>query len=462
MIARAVADLAVMQSRIAEVLLELIQHPITGFVFLIYLFYMNYRLTLVVFLAAPVIVGLVRLFGRKVKKHARRVQDTTAEVTSAYQETLQNLKVVQGFGAGDFEVSRFRTLAEQLYSRIMRWRRWELGVGPGMDAAVFLIGPAFLIFAKVYFDHSLGELLSILYAFSRLYAPVKKLGRVVSSLRTLQGATERVFAVMHTSPDIADRHEAKPLPRHCKTVRFDHVHFAYESGEPVLEDVSFEAKAGEMVAFVGATGGGKSTLLDLIPRFYDVTGGSVVIDGVDVRDVTLDSLRPQIGIVHQDILLFHDTIAGNIRYGRQGAAAEEIVSAARAAHAHEFIMAQPKGYDTVIGDRGALLSGGQRQRIAIARALLVNPAILILDEAASALDSESEKQVQKAIESLMGGPTIFVVAHRLSTILKANRIFVLEGGKMVESGTKQELLAAGGRFHKFYHLQFGAEAQGGP
>jgi len=279
MIARAVADLTVLQGRIAQVLIELVQHPLTIIVFLAYLLFTNYQLTLMVFLVGPVIIGLVRLFSRKVKKHSKGVQDATAEVTADYQESLLNLKVIQGYGKEDFEVSGFRVVAERLYQKIMRWRRWDLGVGPGMDATVFIIAPGFLIVAKVYFDHSLGELLSIIYAFSRLYAPVKKLGRVVSSIKTLQGATERVFDIMHTKPDIDDRPGATPLPRHQKSIRFDRVDFHYAPGNPILQDVSFEVPAGDMVAFVGSTGAGKSTLLDLVPRFYDVTGGSIIIDG---------------------------------------------------------------------------------------------------------------------------------------------------------------------------------------
>jgi subfamily B ATP-binding cassette protein MsbA len=232
------------------------------------------------------------------------------------------------------------------------------------------------------------------------------------------------------------------------------VNFAYAPDEPVLRDVSFTLKAGEMAAFVGSTGAGKSTLLDLIPRFYDVTGGAILIDGYDVRDVTLRSLRERVGIVNQEILLFNDTIRYNISYGDPEKSIQEIEAAARAAYAHDFIMAQPKGYDTTVGDMGSLLSGGQRQRIAIARAILVDPAILMLDEAASALDAESEGRVQKAIEGLKGTRTILIVAHRLSTIRKADRIFVLEAGQIVESGTLSELLEKNGRFKQLHDMQF--------
>lgn len=454
LISRATADLGVMQGLISNILIGLVEHPLTATVFLGFLFFMNYKLTLTVFIVAPLIVGVVRLFGRKVKKHATRLQDATADVISAYQETLMCLKVVLGFCKGNREVKKFRKLADELYRKTMRWYRWQLGLGPMMDSMVFLVLPAVLIVGKLYFQHTLGELISMMYAFSKVYGPIKKLAMVNNQLRTLQGATNRVFTIMRTVPEIQDRPSAQILPRHSKSLEFKDVSFGYTSGDLILKDVSFKVEAGEMVAFVGATGAGKSTLLDLIPRFYDIQSGSITIDGTDIRDVTLESIRKQIGIVSQEIVLFHDSIANNIGYGASEKGMEEVITAAKAAHAHDFIMAQPKGYETIVGDRGTLLSGGQRQRIAIARALLVDPAILILDEAASALDTESEKFVQMAIDNLRGGPTILVVAHRLSTIMKADRIYVMEGAKIVESGSREELMALNGRFRKFYDLQF--------
>ena len=455
LVARATADLTVMQGRIAEVLRGFIQHPLTAFAFLVYLVIMNYKLTIIVFVVGPLIVWIIRLFGQKVKKHAVRVQDTTAEVTSAYQETLLCLKLVHGFFQGDKEAEKFRDLAEKLYKRVMHWYRWNMGLGPMLDVTLFLVLPGILILGKIYFHHTLGEMMSMLYAFSRVYAPVKRLARVHNSLRTLQGATQRVFGIMNTDPVIKDRPGAVDMPRHRGSIEFDNVRFGYNAADLVLRGVSFKIRAGEMVAFVGSTGAGKSTLLDLIPRFYDVTAGAIRIDGMDIRDVTLKSLRRQIGIVSQDILLFHDTIANNIRYGNPSKGMNEVIEAAKAANAHEFIMAQPKGYDTVVGDQGTLLSGGQKQRIAIARALLTDPAILILDEAASALDAESERLVQETIERLHGTRTILIVAHRLSTILRADQIYVLEGGRIIESGSLEDLLALNGRFRQLHDLQFG-------
>ncbi len=452
--ARATADLAVMQGTISNVLLGVIQHPLTVLVFLVYLLVMNFRLTLLMFVLGPVVIGMIRLFGRKVKKHAVRVQDRTAEVTSAYQETLLCLKVIYGFFRGDDEVRRFRALADELYRSVMRWNRWDLGLGPLMDVTGFLVLPVLLIVGKVYFHHTLGELMSMIYAFSHVYSPLRKLARVNNRLKTLQGATRRVFDIMATIPDIRDPATPRVLPRHKESIAFEGVSFGYSPDKPVLKDISFRVAAGEMAAFVGSTGAGKSTLMDLIPRFYDVTSGRIRIDGIDIRDVTLSSLRRQIGIVGQDVILFHDTIANNIRYGAPDKGMDEIVAAAKAAHAHEFIMAQPKGYQTLVGDQGILLSGGQKQRLSIARAILVNPSILMLDEAASALDAESERLVQAAIERLQGGPTILVVAHRLSAVMTADRIFVLEDGRIVESGTRDELLGRAGRFRQLYDMQY--------
>jgi len=454
LIARATADISVMQGNIANILIGLIQYPLTITVFFIYLIFMNYKLTLIVFVVTPLIVGLIRLFGRKVKKHATRVQDIVAEVTSLYHETLMCLKVIHGFVRGDEETRKFSEKAEKLYKEVMRWRRWDLGVGPMMDATVFMVLPSILIVGKIYFHHTLGELVSMLYAFSRMYAPVKKLAKINNKLRSLQGATRRVFEVMETKPEIVNHRGAKTLKRHNDTIEFKNVSFGYTPGTNVLKDISFKIKAGEMAAFVGSTGAGKSTILDLLPRFYDVTGGAITIDGYDIRDVTLESLRRQIGIVNQDIILFNNTVAYNIAYGSSVKDFNAIQSAAKAGHAHEFILELPDKYETVIGDQGDMLSGGQKQRIAIARALLINPAILILDEAASALDAESEMLVQKAIDNLAGKRTILVAAHRLGTIMKADHIFVMEDGKIVESGTSEELLSINGRFRELYELQF--------
>jgi subfamily B ATP-binding cassette protein MsbA len=456
LIARATADLAVMQGYISNIIIGLVQHPLTAAVFLAYLLLMNYKLTILTIIVAPLIIGLVRLFGRKVKKHSTRVQDATADVTSSYQEILLLLKVIKGFCRGEYESDRFRKLADNLYKKVMHWSRWQLGIGPMMDSSVFLILPVVLLLGKIYFHHTLGELIAILYAFSRAYSPIKNLARINTNLRTLQGATRRVFDIIHTVPDIQDKPEARKMPRLKNAIEFSHVDFSYEPGELILNDISFKVNAGEMVAFVGSTGAGKSTLLDLIPRFYEIGSGSITIDGMDIRDATLESLRGQITTVSQESLLFHDTIANNINYNGDHYKKEQIENAAKIAQAHDFIMAFPNKYETIVGDRGTLLSGGQRQRIAIARAIHKDPAIMILDEPASALDPESELLIQEAIENLLGQMTIFIVSHRLNTIRRANTIYVLENGTIVESGTHEELIATNGRYRSLYDIQIKA------
>jgi subfamily B ATP-binding cassette protein MsbA len=454
LISRATNDLVVMQQRIANILIGLVEHPLTAGVFAVYVVVANVKLTLLIVIVVPAIVGFIRLFGRKVKRHSRIIQDTLSQVTASYQETILCLKEVQGFCMNRVEVERFKKLVDQLYKNIMRWNRWNLGLSPLMDVTGFMVMPGIVVIARVYFHLTLGELASILYAYARMYEPMKSLARLNTDLRTLQGATETVFSIMRTVPEIRDRTDAIELPRHRKTIEFNRVNFAYESNVPVLRDISLRIGAGEMIALVGSTGAGKSTLLDLVPRFYDVTAGSITIDGIDIRDVTLDSLRRQIAMVSQEILLFHDTIANNIRYGDPQKTIEEVIEAAKAAHAHEFITGQLHGYDSVVGDRGTLLSGGQRQRLAIARAILSNPSILILDEAASALDAQSEKYIEEAIARFRGGRTILVAAHRLSTIKAADRIYVVEGGRIVESGTREDLLERGGRFRELHEIQF--------
>ncbi|RLB09447.1 MAG: ABC transporter ATP-binding protein [Deltaproteobacteria bacterium] len=454
LIGRATSDIGIMQTSIANILIGLIQHPLTIVVFLIYLLIMDYKMTLLMFMVVPVIVYLVRLFGSKVKKHAKRMQDSMAEVTAAYQELLQCLKVVHGFFRGEHEIQKFTRLADELYRRVIRWRKWHLGLSPIMDITVFLLIPGILVIGRLHFHHSLGELISMLYAYSKIYQPIKKLTKLNNDIKTLHGATERVFGILNTEPAIKEKPDAVPLPRHKEYIEFRNVSFGYNPEKPVLKNISFKVNAGEMVAFVGSTGSGKSTLLELIPRFYDVTSGSIIIDGYDIRDVTLESLRKQIGIVSQDIILFHDTIENNIKYGVPDKRIEDVIEVAKAAHAHDFIIKQPASYKTVIGDKGDRLSGGQKQRIAISRALLINPSILILDEAASALDAESEQFIQKTIDNLIGKCTILVAAHRLNTVVKANRIYVLEEGRIVEQGTWDELMTKGGRFQFLYELQF--------
>jgi ATP-binding cassette, subfamily B, bacterial MsbA len=454
LISRSTADLAVMQQRIATITIGLIQYPLYIIFFLGILLYWKFQLTIIILFAAPLIIGFIRLFGNKAKKHSMRAQDAVAEITSTYQEVLLCLRVIQGFCIGKSQSEKFRNLADQLYKKTMRWSKWNLGIGPMMDTTTFFVLPSIILLSRLVFNNTIGELITIFFLFQQVYLPVKNLAQINNELRTLQGATDRVFSILRTESEIRENPDAITLPRHRESIEFRAVNFSYDPSIPILRDVSFKIKAGEMVAFVGSTGAGKSTLIDLIPRFYDVSSGSILIDGIDIRDVTLDSLRRQIGIVGQEVLLFNDTIANNISFGLPEIDMETLTKAAKAAHAHDFIMVQPDKYDTMVGDRGTLLSGGQKQRIAIARAILADSSILLLDEIASALDAQSERIIQDAVDTLRGGHTIFVVAHRLSTVRTADKIYVLEDGRIVESGSFNELIETNGRFRQLYDLQF--------
>ncbi|NLA74400.1 MAG: ABC transporter ATP-binding protein, partial [Deltaproteobacteria bacterium] len=456
LISRSTADLTLMQASISNIIIGFVQYPLTALFLLLSALKLNCKLTLMVMIVTPLIIGITRLFGIKVKKHSIRVQDATAKVTSAYQETLLCLKVVQGFCTSKNRLVKFKYLTDFLYKKTMHWNRWVRGIAPIMDTIAFIALPVILIAGKTYYNLTLGELVALFYALSRTYSPVKNLSKISNEIKTLQGATERVFGIINTDPEIAEKENAVTLPRHKSSIEFKDVCFSYKNSKPILKKISFRVNAGEMIAFVGSTGAGKSTLMDLIPRFYDVQEGQILIDGIDIRDVTLESLRKQIGIVSQEVLLFHDTILNNINCTGTFSDMNTITAAAVSAHAHNFIMDQPGEYNTVVGDRGSLLSGGQKQRISIARAILVNPSILLLDEVASALDAESEELIQKSIESLKGRCTIFAIAHRLSTIRNADRIFVLENGEIVESGTHKELMDKNGRFRQLYDMQFHA------
>ena len=453
-LARATADIAVMQGLISQILIGFVQYPLTVIVFMGYLLFVNWRLTLIVFLIAPVLVGIVKFFGKKVEKRSERVQDSNSKLTSWYQESLLCLRIVYGFATEKRETERFSRMAKDLYDKSLSFYRWQLGLGPTMDVAVFIVMPAVLILGKVYFQHTLGEILSMMYSFYQVYRPAKMLASTHNQLKTMHGATSRVFEIMDADPSIKDKPDAFELKSCTASIEFNDVSFSYDGISPVLEHINLTINPGELIAFVGKTGSGKSTLLDLIPRLQDVTGGSINIGGIDVRDVFLHSLRQKIGIVNQEVLLFNDTIKNNIAYGVESASDAKIIEASKAAYAHDFILTLPDGYNTIVGDRGSRLSGGQRQRISIARALMKDPEILILDEAASALDAESEEYIKDTIDKLKSSRTILVVAHRLSTVRKADCIYVIEDGRIVESGNQQELLSLGGLFRGFYSLQF--------
>ncbi len=458
-------DVNHVQQAVSQTLGDLLRESLALLGYVGLLFYYDTRLALVSLTGLPVLVyPLVRL-GQRVRRTTRRSQEHVEVLNHFTGEAFSGHRIVKAFGAEGRETSRFAEAAQHVYRTNMKITSAVSVLPPLMEwlggiavAGILWYGSSQIAQGRL----SMGEFLSFVAALFFMYDPIKKLSRVNATLQQAFAAGDRIFEMLDTHTEVQDRPGATPLPPLRQQLEFRDVSFAYGDRDrrQVLDHVSFTVKAGEVVAIVGLSGAGKSTLVNLIPRFYDVTGGSIHIDGHDIRDVTLRSLRAQIGLVTQDTLLFDETIAHNIAYGRPDASAEDIERAARAAHAHEFIRMLPEGYATRIGEKGSRLSGGQRQRLAIARALLKDPPILILDEATSSLDAESERLVQDALATLMRNRTSFVIAHRLSTVRSADRIVVVERGTIVESGRHEELLARpDGVYSRLYALQvFGGEA----
>jgi subfamily B ATP-binding cassette protein MsbA len=418
------------------------------------------KLAWVLLLFVPVIVYSSRKIGRQVRHTTRKGQDKLAEIQNILHETITGNRIVKAFGMENWEVSRFRTAAVRLFRANLRSVAAAAISSPLMDIfGAVAIGLLLLLGRDQINKHvfTAGTFLAFIVAVFKLYDPVRKFALFNNSFQQALGASSEIFRYMDLEDEVREKRGAKPLGKFSRGIRFDHVAFGYNTGEgsrDVLREINLEVNAGEVLAVVGSSGAGKSTLVHLIPRFFDVTGGSILVDGNDVRDVTLGSLRSQIGIVTQETVLFNDTVRNNIAYGQPHVSQERVEGAARAALAHNFIQRLPEGYATMIGERGVRLSGGERQRIAIARAILKNAPILILDEATSALDSESESLVQSALQNLMSGRTVFVIAHRLSTVRRADRIVVLEGGTISDIGAHEELMQKLGTYRRLYELQF--------
>ena len=461
LMSRITNDVTHVQWAVSETLGDLLREGLTLIALGGYLFYLDWHLALVAVLIGPLAVHPLVRFGKRIRSTTKRNQEELEQLTHVTAEAFAGHRIVKAFGAEAHEEHRFRRTAHQVYRTNLRVTR-TLAILPsimellGGVAVVFLIWYGRQQITSVPPAMTVGEFTTFVVAAFMMYTPVKKLSRVNANLQQAMGAADRIFQVLDTHSEVRERPDARPMLPLRHAIEFQNVTFAYEDrpNKFILRDVSFSVDAGEMVAIVGLSGAGKTTLVNLLPRFYDVTGGAIRIDGVDVRDVTLKSLRAQIGIVTQETVLFDETIASNIAYGSPGASMADIEAAARAAHAHEFIMALPAKYETPIGERGQTLSGGQRQRLAIARALLKNSPILILDEATSSLDAQSELLVQEALQNLMRDRTSFVIAHRLSTVRRADKIIVLEKGRIVETGRHDDLLAnPGGTYAKLYSLQ---------
>lgn len=420
----------------------------------------NWRLTGIVVLIFPLATIVARLYSRSLRPLATKAQDRLAEATAIAEEAISGVRVVKAFGREPYEVQRFNQASQGVFQASLKLSRIRATFGPLIGLMFFFALVGVLWFGSQEVSAGrlrAGDLVAFLLYGAVIAGGISGLATIFAQFQEAIGATRRLFEILDTEPAVRDAPDARDIGAVRGQITFDHVSFAYEDDREVVSDVSFDIAPGEILALVGPSGAGKSTLFNLIPRFYDPTRGTVRLDGVDLRQLKIASLRSTIAIVPQDTMLFSGTVRENILYGDLNASEAEMIAAAKAANAHDFILALPRGYDTLVGERGVKLSGGQRQRIAIARAILKNPRILLLDEATSALDSESEGLVQEALGRLMQGRTTIIIAHRLSTVQVAHRIAVLDKGRLVELGTHEELMARHGLYYKLYSLQFEVE-----
>ncbi len=461
LMSRITNDVGQVQRAVSETIGDLTRESLSLIGFAGLLFYYDPRLAMVCLTGAPLVVYPLARLGQRVRRTTRRSQEALEQMSHVSAEAFTGHRIVKAFGAEARETAKFEQASQYFYRTNMK----VTGVLSVLPPLMEFIGGLAFVAALWYGSQEIathrlttGAFTAFIAALFMMYGPAKKLSRVNADLQQAMAAAERIFEMLDQHSEVQDREGAVPLPPFRTAIEFRDVHFAYGDAEDAtLRGISFTVEAGKTLAIVGRSGAGKTTLVNLIPRFYDVTAGEIRIDGQDVREVSLDSLRLQIGIVTQETVLFDDTIAANIAYGRPGASRAEIETSAHAAHAHEFIVQLEHGYDTPIGERGQRLSGGQRQRLAIARAILRDSPILILDEATSALDAESEMLVQDALSTLMLNRTSFVIAHRLSTVRRADAVVVVERGRIVETGTHDELLVRGGAYARLYELQLQEE-----
>jgi subfamily B ATP-binding cassette protein MsbA len=458
MMSRVINDVNLIQNAVSGVLKDLFQQSLTFLMLLGVVFYQNWQLTLLSIVVVPLSVYPIIRFGNRLRRIATIGQERTADMSTALQETLTGIRIVKGFTREVTEDQRFARINQAYFRTWMKSTQVSAITSPVLEA-IGVIGVAGIIWygglQVIRGTMTPGTFFSFLTAVFLMYNPIKRLASSNNIIQQALSSAERVFAVLDVETEAATDTGVRGLDGVRTSIELRGVSFRYEGVETwALRDISLTVRAGEVLALVGSSGAGKTTLVNLIPRFYDPTEGAILIDGVDLREIRLDALRRQIGIVSQETLLFDDTVRNNIAYGKDGTTDEAIIEAAGAAYAHEFIMKLPNGYDTLIGENGVKLSGGERQRLAIARALLRNPPILILDEATSSLDTESERMVQMALANLMKDRTTFVIAHRLSTVQRADRIVVLAGGRVVEIGRHDDLLARGGTYQRLYQMQF--------
>ncbi len=456
LMSRITNDVGFIQGAVSEAVTSLLKDSFTLICLVFVIFYRDWQLAIIAMLVFPLAIYPIAKFGQKMRQIASRTQVTLGSLTALLQETISGNRIVKAFSMEEYENGRFAGENERLLRLNLKAVSinavsspfMEFLGGLGISAIIFYGG-----YQVIHGQSTPGTFFSFLTALIMLYEPVKRLTNVNNTIQQGIAGAERVFSIIDLVPEIRNHSDSVPLARITREIKIQNITFSYEEAQ-VLRHINLTIRAGEVVAFVGMSGGGKTTLVNLIPRFYDVTEGAILIDGQDIRNVTIESLRGQIAIVTQQTILFNDTVRNNIAYGNIAKTEEEIIAAAKAANAHAFILRLPLGYDTPIGEQGTKLSGGERQRISIARALLKDAPILILDEATSSLDSDAEIEVQEALENLMKGRTTLIIAHRLSTIRNANRIIVLVNGEIREEGTHEALLACQGEYCRLYHMQF--------
>lgn len=457
-VARFTNDAFMVNKGLASVLVKIVREPIKALFFLVLALSMNVPLTLAVLLVVPPVVYVILRIGKKVKTGARRSLQGVAAMAGVIAETFSGVSIIKSFRMEAYEHGRIAKELKKLEKNLIRMSRADAAVGPITELLMVFAVVGFIVLSYQQVSAGLmtyGSIMTLFFALAAMLDPLRKLTTVNNMVQTSVASAERVFEFIDYRAEIVDRPGAIEIPLLRDAIRFEDVSFSYDGEKDVLTGVTLDIKKGEMVALVGFSGAGKSTVAKLLPRFYDVTVGRITFDGVDLRDATLASLREQISFVPQENILFHETVAGNIAFGRDDLSRERIENAARAANAHEFIAQLSQGYDTFLDERGGNLSGGQRQRIAIARAIIKDPAVLILDEATSSLDSESERLIQQAIDRFVQGRTTLVIAHRLSTVQRADRIVVIDNGRIAEQGTHAELLATDSLYKRLYDQQFG-------